>query len=852
MHYTNVLDKCSPVLISVHTGQEMHNTDIANQLDYDSHNFIELTYSENVNISNGTSTLETSCVNIKSDNLYGGVAENNSSGISFKNFISIENGKLSLGTRTSETDGSVNALYRRFSEDGNNISDHSKKLRISIAGFVDGTVSFNSKSYKNWIGYIDTEKSEKLSGKVSTLVNDNITDYEGNVIDAAGEENHTLYNIILNSELQNGTLYGPMDLTPPAVAKDIYCEDWISLLSGNITSDDLQEEILGVDKIVNGRADQLQLHFLDNELTYTESDDMHWISQVGWLHKNNTDVNNPDEKAKDITGGSRQFALQNRTSGGIRASSLYGSLSAFQFSKSSGDRTKKSFDTERYNQSVTLDSYYGSITPIPSDDNLYLTLHLKEEDRLNFRIVDNYYIYYDRSQNGYITDLAGNLLQSATLRSVEKTPPAFMLTVAPVDTDNLYLVFNKQINTQKISVNDIPKQFEIVTSSGNTDSLKIDESIPAKITINKDNGTSFTFKLNRKVTFDDLFKYQVRVKEPENLSPDPVTGALDYVTQIEDMQGNFMLSHSSHALSDFGVNVLNVIYAYDGREVTESVHSIGNDESSFALYDFSGEDSYTGRILENKDITVSTSVNESATEKITMHVDIAKNINSKQTASRYNENLEEHKRLWLPFVFRTFTEEKNNTSLSVNEAEETASSSDRSVRDYVIPNDPESADFSEDEIFNWKAGEEVQFLLEYDRTFDNDADVETEDIPLYLLRLQDKEKPESFDLWSFKLAGMLKQRGNVTILNNVINLNELEQVSLEVDVKSKGNLTITVMTLDGNIIDYLERGVVEAGIHTYQWNGTNRRNQLVSRGLYFIRVVGPGIEETRKVMCIKE
>ena len=427
-----------------------------------------------------------------------------------------------------------------------------------------------------------------------------------------------------------------------------------------------------------------------------------------------------------------------------------------------------------------------------------------------------------------------------------------MLTVAPVDTDNLYLVFNKQINTQKISVNDIPKQFEIVTSSGNTDSLKIDESIPAKITINKDNGTSFTFKLNRKVTFDDLFKYQVRVKEPENLSPDPVTGALDYVTQIEDMQGNFMLSHSSHALSDFGVNVLNVIYAYDGREVTESVHSIGNDESSFALYDFSGEDSYTGRILENKDITVSTSVNESATEKITMHVDIAKNINSKQTASRYNENLEEHKRLWLPFVFRTFTEEKNNTSLSVNEAEETASSSDRSVRDYVIPNDPESADFSEDEIFNWKAGEEVQFLFEYDRTFDNDADVETEDIPLYLLRLQDKEKPESFDLWSFKLAGMLKQRGNVTILNNVINLNELEQVSLEVDVKSKGNLTITVMTLDGNIIDYLERGVVEAGIHTYQWNGTNRRNQLVSRGLYFIRVVGPGIEETRKVMCIKE
>jgi flagellar hook assembly protein FlgD len=44
---------------------------------------------------------------------------------------------------------------------------------------------------------------------------------------------------------------------------------------------------------------------------------------------------------------------------------------------------------------------------------------------------------------------------------------------------------------------------------------------------------------------------------------------------------------------------------------------------------------------------------------------------------------------------------------------------------------------------------------------------------------------------------------------------------------------------------------VTAGTHYYTWNGKNNAGNSVARGLYFVRVVGEGIDETRKVMIVK-
>jgi flagellar hook assembly protein FlgD len=59
------------------------------------------------------------------------------------------------------------------------------------------------------------------------------------------------------------------------------------------------------------------------------------------------------------------------------------------------------------------------------------------------------------------------------------------------------------------------------------------------------------------------------------------------------------------------------------------------------------------------------------------------------------------------------------------------------------------------------------------------------------------------------------------------------------------------MTLDGNVVRRLAKGRASAGTHYYKWNGSNNAGAPVARGIYFVRVSGKGIDETRKVMVVK-
>ena len=123
--------------------------------------------------------------------------------------------------------------------------------------------------------------------------------------------------------------------------------------------------------------------------------------------------------------------------------------------------------------------------------------------------------------------------------------------------------------------------------------------------------------------------------------------------------------------------------------------------------------------------------------------------------------------------------------------------------------------------------------------------------PLFALRLKNKKDPTSVDLWSFRLKSLSLQRGNVTVFNNVIDVNAGEYATLKIDMPSDGKLHIAVMTLDGNIVKYLHHGDLSAGEHNYVWDGRTKAGKKVARGLYFIRVFGNGIDETRKVMVVK-
>ena len=168
----------------------------------------------------------------------------------------------------------------------------------------------------------------------------------------------------------------------------------------------------------------------------------------------------------------------------------------------------------------------------------------------------------------------------------------------------------------------------------------------------------------------------------------------------------------------------------------------------------------------------------------------------------------------------------------------------------------------------WAAGNQISFLFgltnadgtpvtimhspELDINHDKQYLTTSVKSPLYALRQTDSKDLLSLDLWSFRLKSNIMQRGGVSILNNVIDSSVGEKVVVRVDLEAQGKLEVLVMTLDGNIVDYLHRGVADKGEHFYSWDGSNRKGNPVARGMYFIRVIGDGIDETRKVMVVKE
>ncbi|MCL2801003.1 MAG: hypothetical protein FWD28_04515 [Treponema sp.] len=106
--------------------------------------------------------------------------------------------------------------------------------------------------------------------------------------------------------------------------------------------------------------------------------------------------------------------------------------------------------------------------------------------------------------------------------------------------------------------------------------------------------------------------------------------------------------------------------------------------------------------------------------------------------------------------------------------------------------------------------------------------------------------------FSFDIQNMSPSVGGVTIMNNVINSDNREVTYLRYVLTRPGRVTIQVHTLDGTLVRSLKRNEHhEAGEWTVGWDGSNNSGRPVARGMYFIRVVGPDIDEIRKVMVVR-
>jgi hypothetical protein len=261
------------------------------------------------------------------------------------------------------------------------------------------------------------------------------------------------------------------------------------------------------------------------------------------------------------------------------------------------------------------------------------------------------------------------------------------------------------------------------------------------------------------------------------------------------------MSTVPHRITDIGLGVVVPVWADDG------VHSDILHGDTGALRDFDG----TGYLMD-RDITLELSILSTNWQGAScrLYFDI-----DPDSSYLYNE-------LWLPTLIPSFNDQANLEARSILPFR-----SDGAVRDFIIPS-------SDEEILN---DAEVEFIIKLG--------------DLFCARVTNPADPRTVVPWSFTIKDIILQKSNVTILNNVINPSQGEHTILHLILDTAGIVTIQVFDLKGDIVDVLHRGRLTEGEHIFTWDGQNRGGRDVVRGIYFIKVIGPDINEIRKVLVVK-
>ena len=900
--YTNVSDKCAPVLIKVYTGQEQHtapdgtasmtNYDADSQKPYDAHNFIEFRYSEPVDtgaLKLIDKTIDAKQINIKATGTFGAINNSSSSPkLSIEGIAKIANGSLQTGS-LGNADNLVHSLYRKFSRTPGAVpAFESHRLRIAISGYVNTVVSDGVKSYYNWQGYIDS--AESPSGRITRVSDNKIKDKAGNTPDSTGAANHTLAQ--LSVESADDGLYGKWDVLPPVFASFMH----------RVRSDITGYEALGTANPGSTTLERLEFHLFDNA-----ENDSDWYIKLGWSNDGGNNLVVSDAYGADIFGGSKPFAIpaSSRTSGGIRYSSVYGKSSSFKYGIGAGSEANTFFAAGNIKagaQSLVFSPYTTPRHSSTQTDGLYISIDLPALSQLPFNTI--FFVKYDDS--GFVTDLAGNRMKTSTITTIDRSPPGFNMTVAAVKDPassaevfkELYVVFNKKLELNLIPIYDslgtatavnalekIPSCLRFIDSSTlnsiSTPSTPVNKRLTVESVREKFSNSNYTgliLKLNRTLTLEDIKStYLQCYVETADKSTDPLSGIPNtYVSYIQDHLGNYLPNFSAHPISDFAVNVVQPVYAYDDRYAGTG----GSDmtdifDSSVAAYDWNEEQGKLGTLIMEHDIFIYAKFNDGAQPtpanvNVNAYFDLVSQLTPGAVSVNYNKNTSDVSdwRVWLPNKnFNIAVTPFSALAANVNDINKTSAI----VLSFAYNGDNKPLIFNlpykggtSISTAGWSSGDQISFLfgladgtnpieIRHNPVWDENTSTYTGDkSPLFALRLKNPSDITSVDLWSFKMQKQKSQRGGVTVLNNVINALKAEKMTLQVDMPSAGSLNVIIMTLDGDIVKYLHHGQAESGSHYFTWDGTTKNGGLTARGLYFIRVFGNGIDETRKVMVVKD
>ena len=864
--YDATEDKCAPVLVAVLTGKEKHiapsgeasTPDTEAQQVFDGHNFIEFRYSEPVDI--GTMKAADGITNVGSSESLGDI-QTMGTGITVKGLATISSGSVTAASKLGETTP-VHSLYRKFSKTFNGTFDvQTHSVRVAIAGYVNGTVSSNGKSYYNWTSYI--ESAVMPSGIVERIADPQVKDKAGNPVTIEKTTNHPLTQLYVNQIKSTGTgvggtdefkaietdsLYNKWDVTPPSFAPLRYngFTDWKNLKNPN---DSTKYEALGAAYSGSTTLNAIEFHMFDNTPAYVAGETEQWFTKIGWA-KSSDD--------KNVSGSAIDPAADTR--GGIRYCTIYNLTNKFTYLRK-GDASICNFENSKNISGGAESSIFVAPENSKStgkEDGCYFKVPLTDASGHDPKSEFQIYFDADDTNNVYVTDLAGNLLErkSYTLNTVDRSSPSVNVTAAPCGKDEMYIVFSKAINIDEIightkdnkdevklnALECIPKA---LTISGATD-LEIDDSVPARVVHRTENATGFILKLTRPIAIDDIKGgFYIELKESAEYPYDSLSGINAKVTLVQDMAGNYADAGKQHALTDFAINVIEPEFAHNsnmldsnGDDVQFGLYS----EGSWAVHSWGRDQGNYGTLNPEYDVFMRVQDPYDLLAGKTGTLFLSNNPTDKSVSYEYNRISGRNWRIWLPKISANISPVANNNVITLDG---NADGTDPHIINYDIKLLSESATYG-----GYDAGTTITFLFDTGLTVKHDGSSGIGS-PLYALRLSDPNDVSSLDLWSIKLKSITAQRGGVSILNNVINPLDGEKAVLRLNMASAGSVNIMVMTLDGNIVTYLNRGEVESGEQFFTWDGKNTSGKVVARGMYFIRVMGNGIDETRKVMIVK-
>ncbi|MEE1212960.1 MAG: hypothetical protein UHO11_10775 [Treponema sp.] len=417
----------------------------------------------------------------------------------------------------------------------------------------------------------------------------------------------------------------------------------------------------------------------------------------------------------------------------------------------------------------------------------------------------------------------------------------FVLTLAKPDSNRLYLMFDRKID---LSRSDIKSTLVFLTEDGADSGLSIDSYSKYAETSEY---TSILCTLNRNLTMADLTDVYIAYRSSGS-------------SIICDKDGISPQEYYGHSITDFALDLITPLYGYDNRHTEYDAEQFKENinEGSWTIRNWDADQGTDGTLLLGTDILISVVQNISTpSEKLALYFD--NKPASDSVSVELNKRTGGSYRLWIP--------SKTSEGTAVPSLDQLSEKTNDSFEKEVDDSGKKNINFVLKKSYfadgKMKSGDQVSFLfgledfevchepkIKYSGSgvvFDT-----SEKSPLFSVRLKKAGDYSSVDLWSFRLKDVVQQRGGVTVMNNVINASSGEEAYIKVNMTETGPLSVVVMTLDGNVVQYLHHGTAVFGDHMFSWNGRTKSGKTVARGMYFIRVFGSGVDETRKVMVVKD